>query len=50
MGGPPELGRPQNFVEGFVGLIKEMGLQNRVLGLEFWTKACNSGRHELVRV
>jgi len=35
-GGPPELGRPQNFVEAYVGLIKEMGLQNKVLGLEFW--------------
>ncbi len=37
-GGPPELGRPQNFVEGYVGLIKEMDLQNKVLGVELWEK------------
>ncbi|MFX0200092.1 MAG: aminopeptidase P family N-terminal domain-containing protein, partial [Candidatus Hodarchaeota archaeon] len=33
-GGPPELGRPQNFVEAFVELIKELDLQNKVLGME----------------
>ncbi len=37
-GGPPELGRPQNFVDGYAGLIKEMGLQNKVLGVELWEK------------
>ena len=37
-GGPPELGRPQNFVEGYVGLIKEMDLQNKALGVELWEK------------
>ena len=38
-GGPPELGRPQDFVDGYVGLIKEMDLHNKVLGLEFWDEA-----------
>ena len=37
-GGPPELGRPQDFVDGYVGLIKEMDLQNKVLGVELWEK------------
>lgn len=35
-GGLPEYGRPQNFLEAFVGIIKELDLFNKTLGLELW--------------
>ena len=35
-GGPPELGRPQNFVEAYVQLIQELDLHQKVLGMEIW--------------
>jgi Xaa-Pro aminopeptidase len=38
-GGPVELGRPQNFVEGFVQLIKDVDLHHKVLGMEIWNES-----------
>jgi len=35
-GGPPELGRPQNFIEAYIQLIKEIDLHRKVLGMEIW--------------
>ena len=35
-GGPPELGRPQNFVEADVQLIQDLDLHQKVLGMEIW--------------
>ena len=35
-GGPPELGRPQNFVEADFQLIQDLDLHQKVLGMEIW--------------
>ena len=35
-GGPIELGRPQNFIKGYVDLLKELDLHHGVLGMEIW--------------
>jgi Xaa-Pro aminopeptidase len=35
-GGPPELNRPQNFVEAYVQLIQDLDLHRKVLGMEMW--------------
>jgi len=35
-GGPVELGRPQNFIEAYVQLIKQLDLHHRALGMEIW--------------
>jgi len=36
--GKPEFGRPQNFIESFTAIIKELDLYNKRLGMEFWDK------------
>lgn len=35
-GGPPELGRPQNFIEAYIQVIRELDLHQKVLGMEIW--------------
>ena len=35
-GGPPELGRPQNFLNAFVQILQDLDLHRKVLGMEIW--------------
>jgi Xaa-Pro dipeptidase len=45
-GGPVELGRPQNFVEAFIQLIRDLDLHHKVLGMEIWNQ-CSAIQVEL---
>jgi Xaa-Pro dipeptidase len=37
-GGKQEFGRPQDFMEAFTGIIKELALYDKTLGMELWDK------------